>query len=344
MLTDGGLSCLVLERRKHIGGNAYSTRVGDVDVHKYGAHIFHTDNEEVWDFVNRFASFNSYRHKVLAINEGKMYHLPFGMTTMYELYGVTSKEEMCEIIDCERRIWFNNHERGDNLESFIVDRVGFTAYKRLVKEYTEKQWGVPCNELPSDIIKRLPVRWSFGCDYFVERHQGIPNEGYTNMVRNMLEGVPVLLDTDFIEDMDFWLARARNVIYCGSVDELLGYELGVLKWRSLTFEEKIGESLGTSVINYTDNSPFTRVIDHRHFLGVDVREHVLTYEYPQEWHIGRERFYPVSNEENNALYARYETLLRARYPNIYLGGRLGLYEYLDMDKTIAKAMDFVKRV
>ena len=346
-----GKTCLVIEKRDHIAGNIYCENIAGIHVHKYGAHIFHTNNETVWNYVCNFAEFNDYKHSVLAVNGDKLYHLPFNLTTMYETLSTYNPEEIKRIIREEHSIWGSNYclQHGDSpnpsLESFIIREVGTTIYNVLIKHYTEKQWGKKCDELPPSIINRIPIRFNFDNHYFSDKYQGIPINGFTDMVNKMLDGIPVLLNTDFNDNRNYWLSQAKHIIYCGAPDELMDYSLGKLEWRSLEFHITDTEKCqGTSVINYTDDRKYTRVIDHKWFNYKNDNHTVLTYEYPTKWEIGKERYYPINDDNNDLLYKKYVNAISAAYPSISLGGRLGLYKYIDIDDCIELAMQHIEYI
>lgn len=332
-----GLRVLVIERRKHIGGNCRDEWMDGICVHQYGAHIFHTNNADIWRFVNRFANFTPYYHMVLAHNGGKFFHLPFSLQTFHEVYGITSPQEIEMILHKERKCEY--YPQPHNLEEQTINLVGRPIYELLIKGYTEKQWGRPTKELSPDIIRRLPVRSTWDTGYFSDSYQGIPKEGYTRMIEKMLEGIEVRTDTDFCRERGYWIGQASRIVYTGMVDELLDYCYGTLPYRSLRFEnERIDIPLfqGAAVINETDvNVPYTRTIEHKHFLrSINTPYSIITREYPQEWKLGREAYYPVENKNSRLLYERYMEQLGAEYPTIEVGGRLGLFRYLDMDETI----------
>ena len=363
ILHNYGFTCLVIDKRNHIAGNIYSEKNNGIDVHKYGPHIFHTDTEQVWKFVNKFTNMIPFQLNTIANYNEKLYHLPFNLTTMYELFGTRNIVDIKNKIKDEEEEWWKdysinhpNSDINDNLETFAISQVGTTIYKTLIKGYTEKQWGKPCHKLSADIIKRLPIRYLFNNNYFNDKYQGIPENGYTIMVRNMLNGIPVLLNQDYIVNIDYWNSQAKWVIYCGAVDELCDYELGELEWRSLNFDEKVVNTTnfqGIPIMNFTSaDVAYTRVIEHKWFTPYKYSEivagksvdgnTVITFEYPKKWERGMDMYYSVNNDKTNILYNNYCELLKMKYPNLYLGGRLGLYKYMDMDDTILAAMEFVE--
>ena len=350
-----GMECLVIDKRKVIAGNIYTENVDGINVHKYGAHIFHTSDKKVWDYVNQFAEFNNFVNSPVARFHNELYNLPFNMNTFSKLWGVVTPEEAAakiqEQIDAE-----NITGEPSNLEEQALRLVGRDVYEKLVKEYTEKQWGRDCKELPAFIIKRLPVRLTFDNNYFNDRYQGIPIGGYTSMIEKMLEGIDVRLNTDYFQlknaynsspNVDYGCGLADKVIYTGMIDEFFDYRLGELEYRSLRFEtEKLDKEnyQGVAVVNYTSHEvDFTRIIEHKHFEFGKQPTTIITREYPKAWEKGDEPYYPVNNEFNNKLYAEYKQLADAT-DNVFFGGRLGQYKYYDMDKVIAAALDDVSHM
>ena len=335
-----GRRCLVIDKRAHIAGNIYTEEVEGINVHRYGAHIFHTSNREVWEFVNRFVEFNNYINSPVANYKGKLYNLPFNMNTFYAMWGVTTPAQAAEMIDRQR------HEAGisepRNLEEQAISLVGIDIYERLVKGYTEKQWGRDATQLPAFIIKRLPVRFTYDNNYFNALYQGIPNGGYTAMVEKMLAGTEVRLNVDYLADKAALDALAEKVVYTGPVDAYFGYRLGALQYRSVRFETEVLDTdnyQGNAVVNYTDaETPYTRIIEHKHFEFGTQPKTVISREYSAEWKKGDEPYYPVNDEKNGALYAQYKALADAE-PGVIFGGRLGEYKYYDMDKVIEVALD-----
>ena len=350
-----GMECLVIDKRKVIAGNIYTENIDGINVHKYGAHIFHTSDKKVWDYVNQFAEFNNFVNSPVARFHNELYNLPFNMNTFSKLWGVVTPEEAAakiqEQIDAE-----NITGEPSNLEEQALRLVGRDVYEKLVKEYTEKQWGRDCKELPAFIIKRLPVRLTFDNNYFNDRYQGIPIGGYTSMIEKMLEGIDVRLNTDYFQlknaynsspNVDYGCGLADKVIYTGMIDEFFDYRLGELEYRSLRFEtEKLDKEnyQGVAVVNYTSHEvDFTRIIEHKHFEFGKQPTTIITREYPKAWEKGDEPYYPVNNEFNNKLYAEYKQLADAT-ENVFFGGRLGQYKYYDMDKVIAAALDDVSHM
>ena len=339
-----GKSCLVVERRDHIGGNIYTKEIAGVETHMYGAHIFHTSNQEVWEYVNRFACFNRYTNSPVANYHGEIYNLPFNMNTFNKMWGVvTPAEAKAKIEEQKREAGITDPK---NLEEQAISLVGTDIYEKLIKGYTGKQWGRPCTELPAFIIKRLPVRFTYDNNYFNALYQGIPDGGYTAMVEKMLEGIEVRLNVDYLADRENLNALADKVVYTGPVDAYFGYRLGALQYRSVRFETEVLDTdnyQGNAVVNYTDaDTPYTRIIEHKHFAFGTQPKTVISREYSTEWHQGDEPYYPVNDEKNGALYAKYKALADAETKVIF-GGRLGEYKYYDMDKVIEAALDAAAR-
>lgn len=342
--TKKGKKCLVIDKRNHIGGNVYTETVEGVTVHKYGAHIFHTNNKEVWDYVNGLAEFNNYVNCPVANFKGEMYNLPFNMNTFCRMWGVTTPAQ------AKAKIAGQVKEAGikepKNLEEQALSMVGRDIYLKLVKEYTEKQWGRDCKELPSFIIKRLPLRFTFDNNYFTDRYQGIPVGGYTKIIEKLLDGIEVKLNCDFNKDREGLSALAEKVVYTGALDELSDYSLGSLEYRTLRFETEVLDTdnyQGNAVVNYTSHEvPYTRIIEHKHFEFGTQPKTVITREYPKTHEKGDEPYYPVNDEKNNALAERYKSL--AKEKGYILGGRLGDYKYYDMDKIIDNALNLAKNI
>lgn len=343
-LTDAGKRCLVVEKRGHIGGNVYTERVEGIDVHVYGAHIFHTNQRAVWEYVNRYAVFNRYTNCPVANYHGELYNLPFNMNTFTRMWGVVTPDEAANRIEEQRRA--AGITEPQNLEEQAISLVGTDIYEKLVKGYTEKQWGRPCKELPAFIIKRLPVRFTFDNNYFNALYQGIPVDGYTALVERLLDGVEVRLDTDYLEHKAELDGLAERVIYTGPIDAYYRYCYGPLQYRSVRFETETLDTenfQGVAVMNYTDaETPYTRVIEHKHFTFGKQKKTVISREYSAEWNMGDEPYYPVNNAENQALYHRYQALAEQER-NVRFGGRLGEYSYYDMDKVIEKALEAAER-
>lgn len=333
-----GYSCLVIDKRPHLAGNIYTELLEGIQIHKYGAHIFHTDSKVVWDYVNKFTTFNRYTNSPVANYRGKLYNLPFNMNTFYQLWGVTTPQAALEKIE-QQKLGLNREPQ--NLEEQALSLVGQDIYETLIKGYTEKQWGKRAVELPADIIKRLPVRYVFDNNYFNDRYQGIPEGGYTQIVEKMLQGIEVCLNTDFYADREYFTGIAHKIVFTGMIDEFFRYELGELDYRSLRFETKlmdIENFQGNSVVNYTEYEiPYTRIIEHKHFEFGKQPKTVVTYEYPESWSREKEAYYPINDEKNSRLFAQYQEKAKT-CPNVLFGGRLGKYRYFDMDDVIESAL------
>lgn len=336
---NAGKKVLVIDRRDHIAGNVYTEEVEDINVHKYGAHIFHTNNKEVWEYVNRFAEFNRFTNSPVANYKGELYSLPFNMYTFNKMWGVVTPEEAAEKIEEQKRAAGISEPK--NLEEQAISLVGTDIYEKLIKGYTEKQWGRPCCELPAFIIKRLPVRLTFDNNYFNALYQGIPQGGYTKMVSNMLEGAEVRLGVDYLAEKKELDALADKVVYTGAIDAYFGYKLGVLEYRSVRFETEVLDKpnfQGNAAVNYTDaGTPWTRIIEHKWFEFGAQPKTVISREYSSEWKVGDEPYYPVNDEKNMKLYEEYKNL-SASEEKVIFGGRLGEYRYYDMDAVIASAL------
>lgn len=339
-MTDAGKKCLVVERRNHIAGNIYTENVEGIAVHKYGAHIFHTSDEGVWAYVNRFAKFRTFINSPMARYQNEIYNLPFNMNTFTKLWSdVFTPDDARARIEEERKEGYT--EFPQNLEEQAINLVGKTIYEKLVKGYTEKQWGRPCKELPAFIIRRLPVRFTFDNNYFNDDYQGIPENGYTAFAEALLDGIKVRLGVDFLKEKETLCALADKVLYTGAIDEYYGYRFGELEYRSVRFETEVldGDFQGNAVVNYTEAAvPFTRIIEHKHFGKTQSEKTVVSREYPETWSKGMDAYYPVNDEKNAALYERYATLAKAE-KNVLFGGRLGLYRYYDMDDTVLNALE-----
>lgn len=357
-LTKAGKCCLVIEKRSHIGGNVYTERIDGINVHEYGAHIFHTSDKAIWDYVNSFVEFNRYTNcPVAKAPNGKLYNLPFNMNTFYQMWGVkTPAEAEAKLEDQRKEAKQAMADAGitepRNLEEQALTLIGKDIYEQLIKEYTEKQWGRPCSELPSFIIRRLPVRLTFDNNYFNDTYQGIPVEGYTELVKRMLEGVEVRLNCDYFDYKEELDAIVDKVIYTGEIDRYYGYRFGTLQYRTVSFEverHEIPNYQGNAVINFTSsNVPYTRIIEHKHFekFGNEVYDNPITIiskEFSKEWKKGDEPYYPVNNEKNMALYAKYKSLADADEDVIFCG-RLADYRYYDMHQVISEALNKVKEL
>lgn len=353
-MNKNGKKCLVIDRRNHIAGNIYTQEVRGIQVHEYGAHIFHTSDKKIWEYVNQFAEFNHYINSPMAVYKDEIYNLPFNMNTFSKLWGVKTPDEAKAVI--QKQIDELHITEPANLEEQALSLAGKDVYEKLVKGYTEKQWGRDCKELPAFIIKRLPFRFTYDNNYFNDRYQGIPIGGYTAMAEKMLEGVEVLLDTDYRQFAEQQKAAQAagdeyisydKVLYTGMIDEYFDFCLGNLEYRSLCFEKEDMPACenyqGNAVVNYTHRDvPYTRIIEHKHFEFGKGEGTVITKEYPAEWKPGQEPYYPINNEKNNTLFAQYKELA-AKEGNILFGGRLGNYQYYDMDKVIAAALTAVEK-
>lgn len=339
-MTDAGKRCLVIDRRDHVAGNACTETVEGIAVHRYGAHIFHTNDDAVWDYVNHFARFNRFTNSPIANYKGELYNLPFNMNTFHQMWGVTTPAQARAEI--RRQQEASGDGEPQNLEEQAIRLVGRDIYEKLIKGYTQKQWGRPCTELPSFIIRRLPVRFTYDNNYFNARHQGIPEDGYTALVERMLEGIPVRLHTDFLPRREELSALAERVLYTGPIDAYFDYRLGALEYRSLRFETELLDTdnyQGNAVVNYTDaETPYTRIIEHKHFVYGTQPKTVITREYSAEWRPGDEPYYPVNDGKNAALYQAYRELAQQEQRVIF-GGRLGEYRYYDMDQVVRAALD-----
>ncbi len=335
-----GKSALVIDRRAQIAGNVYTEEIEGINVHRYGAHIFHTNDKKVWDYVNQFAEFNRYTNSPVANYHGELYSLPFNMYTFNKMWGVVTPQE-AEAKIAQQRAEAEITEP-KNLEEQAISLVGTNIYEKLIRGYTEKQWGRPCTELPAFIIRRLPVRLTFDNNYFNARYQGIPMGGYTRMVEKMLEGTEVRLGVDYLEQRGEYDALADKVVFTGPIDEYFGYRLGHLEYRSIRFETEVLDMpnyQGNAVVNYTDReTPYTRIIEHKHFEFGTQPKTVISREYSSEWKNGDEPYYPVNDEKNKALYEQYRALA-AQESRVVFGGRLGEYKYYDMDAVIASALN-----
>ncbi|WP_298564645.1 UDP-galactopyranose mutase [uncultured Phascolarctobacterium sp.] len=338
-----GKKCLVIEKRNHIGGNIYCKNMDGINVHYYGGHIFHTSIKKIWDYVNQFVEFNNYVNSPIANYKGELYNLPFNMNTFHQMWGVVTPKE-AEIKIAEQRAVIKHEPQ--NLEEQAISLVGTDIYEKLIKGYTEKQWGRTCKELPAFIIKRLPVRYTYDNNYFNDRYQGVPVGGYNVLIENLLKGVEVRLECDFNKDKAKWKALADKVVYTGAIDEYFDYKFGELEYRGLHFEiEKYDEAnyQGVAAVNYTDaETPYTRIIEHKHFEFGTQPVTYITKEYPADWYKGEEAYYPVNDAKNEALYQQYAELAD-KEPNTIFGGRLGEYKYYDMDKVIDSALQLVEK-
>lgn len=345
-LAQKGHRVMVVEQRDHVAGNIYTKEIAGIQVHQYGAHIFHTSNAEVWQYINRFATFNRYTNMPIANYRGELYNLPFNMNTFNRLWGVVTPDEARAKID-EQRAYLET-KKPKNLEEQAISLVGTDIYERLIKGYTQKQWGRPCTELPAFIIRRLPVRFTYDNNYFDDLYQGIPIGGYTKIIEKMLDhpNITVLLNTDFFARKVEFEATADHIVFSGMIDQYFDYRYGPLAYRSLRFEHELVDSenvQGNAVVNYTDSSvPYTRIIEHKHFEFGTQAQSVITKEYPLEWTLGQEAYYPVNDQENTARFKRYFDLTKDQV-QVTFGGRLGLYRYCDMDQTIHQALQCAQK-
>lgn len=346
-MKQAGKKCLVIDKREQIGGNIYTKKQNGIQVHMYGAHIFHTSDKKIWDYVNSFAEFNHYINSPVAVYKDELYNLPFNMNTFSRMWGIRTPAEAKKIIAEQRAEGYV--ENPQNVEEQAISLVGRDVYEKLVKGYTQKQWGRSCRELPAFIIKRLPVRFTYDNNYFTDPYQGIPIGGYTQIVEKMLEGIPVRLGISYKEFCMQKDEKDRDtfdrIFYTGMIDEYFDYCLGELQYRSLRFEQELLEGCdnyqGNAVVNYTEMEvPYTRIIEHKHFEFGDGPDTIITREYPSSWKKGDEPYYPVNNEENDVLFARYQKLA-AKEDRVIFGGRLGQYKYYDMDKVIAATLQIV---
>ena len=344
-LNKKGKKCLVIDKRSHIAGNIYCEDIEEIHVHKYGAHIFHTSDKRIWDYMNQYAEFNNYINSPIAVYKDELYNLPFNMNTFSKMWGIRTPQEAQKMI--AKQVKESGITEPKNLEEQGLSLVGRDVFEKLVKGYTEKQWGRDCKDLPAFIIKRLPVRFTYDNNYFNDRYQGIPIGGYTAIIEKMLKGIDVELNTDFFEFRKSHPDIANNIIYTGMIDEYYGYQFGPLEYRSVRFETEVLDCenyQGNAVVNYTDRDvPYTRIIEHKHFEFGTQEKTVISREYSSEWNVGMEPYYPVNDEKNSALYQKYKALAD-KEEHIIFGGRLGHYKYYDMDKVISAALDEVDKL
>lgn len=338
-----GKKCLVVDRRNHIGGNIYTEEIEGIQVHRYGAHIFHTSNKEVWEYVNRFAEFNHYINSPIAVYKDELYNLPFNMNTFSKMWNIKTPAEAKEIID--RQIADLGITEPANLEEQALSLVGRDVYEKLIKGYTEKQWGRKCTELPAFIIRRLPLRFTYDNNYFNDRYQGIPIGGYTAIIKKLLEQADVKLGTDYLKERETYKDMADRIVFTGMIDEYFDYILGALEYRSVRFETEVLDCpnyQGNAVVNYTEREvPYTRIIEHKHFEFGTSDKTVISREYSSEWKVGDEPYYPVNDEQNSSLYEKYKELAE-KEKRVVFGGRLGAYKYYDMDKVILAALELAE--
>ena len=340
------LKCLVIEKRDHVGGNIYTKKINDINVHYYGAHIFHTGNKQIWDYMNQFAEFNHYINSPLARFKDEQYNLPFNMNTFFQMWGTKTPEEAKARIEEQKQKY--NFEEPQNLEEQALMLVGEDIYFKLIKGYTEKQWGLPATQIPAFIIRRIPVRYRYDNNYFNDPYQGIPKGGYNVIIEKMLEGTEVKLNTDYLENKEQFEGLAKKIVYTGEIDKYFGYQFGKLDYRSLRFEHEVLENTdnfqGNAVVNYTEREvPFTRIIEHKHFEFGLQETTVITKEYSVEFEDGIDPYYPINDLKNNELFARYQELANQN-EKVHFGGRLGEYKYYDMDKVVASALNNCKSI
>ena len=345
-LNKRGYKVLVVEKRNKVAGTIYTEEVEGIQVHKFGPHIFHTNNKATWDYINQFAKFNNFINSPLAFYKGKYYNMPFNMNTFHQVFGVETPEKARACI--EKEIKAANIKEPKNLEEKAISMVGTTIYEMLIKGYTQKQWGKPCNELPPSIISRIPVRYEYNNNYFNDAYQGIPVGGYTQIVENMLKGIEIRVNVDYLEKKNELDALADSIIYTGEIDRFFDYQYGTLEWRSLRFEEEIIDKpdyQGNAVVNYTEfDVPYTRIAEHQYFEpGAKHQKTVITKEYSKAWSVGDDAYYPINNQRNSELYDKYVELAK-QLPNVYFGGRLGTYAYYNMDVVVEKALELVKQL
>ncbi len=346
LLKKKGRSVLLIDKRNHVGGNVYTKNVNGINVHQYGAHIFHTSNKDVWQFVNSFVEFNRYTNSPVANYKGRLYNLPFNMNTFYQMWGVKTPEEAKAKIEEQKAEY--HIENPKNLEEQAISLIGKDIYETLIKGYTQKQWGRKCTDLPAFIIQRLPVRFTFDNNYFNDKYQGIPEGGYTALIERMLEGCDVRLGVDYFDRKEELDALADRIIYTGEIDRYFNYQYGHLQYRTVTFETELLEGVenyqGNAVVNYTDaETPYTRIIEHKHFEYGTQPDTVISKEYSKEWQPGDEPYYPVNDTRNMELYARYKALADMQ-ENVIFGGRLAEYKYYDMHKVIERAMEVIGEI
>lgn len=344
-MTQRGKTCFVIDKRDHLGGNVYCENVEGINVHKYGAHIFHTNNKRIWDYVNSFVEFNRYTNSPVANYKGELYNLPFNMNTFYQLWKVKTPEEAQAKI--QQQVKESGIKKPKNLEEQAISLVGKDIYEKLIKGYTEKQWGRKATDLPAFIIKRLPVRFTFDNNYFNDKYQGIPIGGYNKLVEGLLEGIETKTGVDFFAEQKTFENMAETVVFTGKIDEYFQYQYGKLEYRSLEFEHQtlnIPNYQGNAVVNYTEaDVPFTRILEHKHFEFGKQDKTVITKEYPKEWEEGCEPYYPVNDDKNSVIYSKYKKLAE-QTPKVIFGGRLAEYKYYDMHQVIASALSRVEKV
>jgi UDP-galactopyranose mutase len=342
-MTNVGKRCLIIDKRKHIGGNVYTENIEGINVHVYGPHIFHTSDESIWNYVNKYAKFNNFRYEPLANFNGNIYNLPFNMNTFSKMWGVVTPQEAMTKINSQ----IVNVDNPKNLEEFALSKVGLDIYNKLIKGYTKKQWGTDPVNLPISIIKRIPLRFNYDNNYYNDIYQGIPIGGYTKMIQNIIGDIEVKLDRDFLENKQYYESLSDNIVYTGKIDEFFEYKFGELEYRSLKFETEIlniENYQGVAGVNYTDlNVPWTRIIEHKHFEMSNTKNTIITREYPQNFDKNNIPYYPINDDKNNKIYQKYKELSK-EYPNIIFGGRLAEYKYYDMHQIIGSALSKVKKI
>lgn len=338
-----GKDCMVIDRRDHVGGNCYTYEEEGIHVHKYGAHIFRTSDKEIWEYINQFAEFNNFINTPIANFKGEIYNMPFNMNTFSKMWGIATPQEAKEIIDSQKSEIIGEPK---NLEEKVISLVGRDVYEKLVKGYTEKQWGRPCDQLPASIVRRLPFRLTYNNNYFRDRYQGIPIGGYTRIIEKLLVGSTILLGEDYTKNRDYYDNQAKRIIYTGPIDEYYDYCFGNLEYRTLRFENEHFDTdnyQGVAVVNYTDaETPYTRIIEHKHFEFGEQSTTIITKEYPAEWEPGIEPYYPINDEKNQSLYKKYHDKA-VEEERVIFGGRLGCYEYTDMQDTIKAALELADK-
>ena len=341
--TKRGKKCLVIDKRNHLGGNVYCEKIEEINVHKYGAHIFHTNDKNIWEYVNQFAEFNNYINSPISVSKGKLYNLPFNMNTFYQLWGKFNPDDVKNIID--EQIEKYGSKNPQNLEEQALSLVGKDIYETLIKEYTEKQWGRNATELPSFIIKRLPIRFTFDNNYFNDKYQGIPIGGYNKIIDGLLKNIEFDTEVDFFINKEYYENLADKIVFTGKIDEFFEYEFGKLEYRSLRFENEILDKSnyqGNAGINYNDSDvPYTRIIEHKHFEFGKQPKTVITKEYPENWTVEKEAYYPINDEKNQLLYSKYKKKSET-IKNVIFGGRLAEYKYYDMHQIVASALVSIK--
>lgn len=340
-MTDAGAKCLVIDKRSHIAGNCYTKNIDGIHVHEYGPHIFHTSSERIWKYMNQWTEFNHYVNRPKVLYKGELYSFPINLFTLYQVWGVKTPAEAKAKLDSIRV----KIDKPSNLEEWILSQVGEDIYQRFIYGYTKKQWGKHPNELPASIIKRLPIRLTFDDNYFEDRYQGIPSEGYTKIFDKLLDGIPVELGVDFLDNRSTLESSARKIVYTGALDEFFNYDMGMLEWRSLRFQHErleISDYQGNAIVNYTEESiPFTRICEHKHFNFGKQDHTVITKEYPQQWDMNKEKYYPINDDKNNNLYTEYKSRIN---PTQYIiGGRLADYKYYDMHQVVGSALSTIKK-